>query len=153
MAVGVSLVGVYLLRSLSTPSVSEECDPLPRGNSLEVRRYALRAAPDISDPPSTRIACAIRTCGLGGVGGFTKQTPRCHWTLRGRTATKVSGARLRHRAFIFLPFVRDRGSLLDADPVSGSFRVCRRRSSDVTGAILSGCRRGLTSQFKGHPRR
>lgn len=42
-----SLVGVYLLRSLSTPSVSEECDPLPWCNALGGRalRLRLRAAP------------------------------------------------------------------------------------------------------------
>ena len=105
---GVSLVGVYLYKSLSTPSVARSATPPPGATSSEPRATP-SAARGTSDPPSTRNACAFRTFGVGGVGKFAKQTPRCHWTLRGHTATKVSGARLRHKAFIFLPLVSIEG--------------------------------------------
>lgn len=81
LAVGVSLVGVYLLRSLSTPSVSEECDPTPWAHFFGAARYAFGCARHLRPPlVLTRLRVSDHF-GLAGVGKFAKQTPSCHWIL------------------------------------------------------------------------
>ncbi|AXQ65747.1 MAG: hypothetical protein [Anelloviridae sp.] len=87
LAVGVTLVGVYLLRSPSTPSVSEECDPshctppCPGATPSAAARYAFGCARHLGPPlVLTRLRVSDHF-GLAGVGNFAKQTPSCHWTL------------------------------------------------------------------------
>lgn len=81
-----TLVGVYLYKSLSTPSVSEECDPLcvnpPRQilNFFGAARYAFGCARHLRPPLVLTRSRVSDHFGLAGVGNFAKQTPSCHWT-------------------------------------------------------------------------